>query len=591
MFYTMKRQNKYVKIFSLLLAVIISVQYFSLVAEAADKDESVYGVAISNIDEIKGAKRKELSQGVKNSILRARQMADIEWTAQGSFDAYYTETLRFIEGIRYRGIPYGQPVHKGHYVGFNASLSDFAAAVDDGSSLMYSDKGENTYSYEYEGGSIKYSPYYSNDCSAYISYIWDLSGRFTTSMIAEQTISEGQAGYEEAKFQSVGRKIEDLEVGYALNKGGSHVILVYDIVYNRSGDIIQVTTLEQTPPIMRYRIWGVGGNYGSLTDLQNMIDGSGYDIIRYTGIENVKYDENPYIKLETPKIVNNISEPVSSTAYDDCAHGEAFVEKGKYTIEGWTSNDEKVKGVKYSVDGAEWKNADIEEYAGVIRFKAEAEFSGDYAQIVSVKGVTSEREYLIGEFTVNNIPEDYEYIVCFENFDGYNPGTTRNEIVEIKSKLGEPSESTIAFNGWSMCTKRVLGFEYKIDDGLWTTLETDFRGDAYKHFPEFENSNAFNSFTGGTGLGNLEGDMEHTLYVRCVTEGNDVYEIGRAVFSLEKETKTIFGIQMSEDLFNIILICGVVLLIIIIAVIVILVIKKIKNKKKAVKSNSKNEKE
>ena len=352
-----------------------------------------YGVSVSNLDELSGAKRAELSEGVQNIIKRARQLYEIKWTALSDFESYHStdglsspnsdvgQNLYFRKGVEYQGIPYGQPVHKGSYVGYGSTIEDFIAAVSDENSKIYTEYGENTWYYTSQNGPIKYSPYFSTDCSGLVSYAWGLSGRNTTGTIAEATLKEGDAGYEDAKFQFVGKKIEDMKVGYALNKGYSHIILIYDIVYNKAGDIIQVTTFEQTPPYIRIRVWGAGGNAGSLRALQDKIDIDGSDIIRYTGMEAVKYEPNDAVSLNKEKYKNNVSNPISATVSEGVVKGEAIVTEDSYQIEGWSYNEKNIKKIEYSVDGGNWQEADTEEYGGVLRYKSSAvKMTGAYCK-------------------------------------------------------------------------------------------------------------------------------------------------------------------------------------------------------------------
>lgn len=578
----MRKCSKNILEFFVIVSIICVLTSSCAESKADLQDIDTYGVSVSDIDNLSGATRKELSEGVKNSVLRARQMFEFRWTALSTIDAYYTESMDFVEGVEYQSVPYGQPVHKGSYVGFSSTMEEYAQAVNDAESKMYTEQG----TYEYSETATKYSPFFSNDCSAYLSYIWDLPGRYTTSMFAEKTLKSTDAGYSDAMFQYVGTDINEMEVGYALNKGGSHIIFVYDVVYNEDSEIIQISTIEQTPPYIRLRVWGDGGNYGTLKDLQNMVDSSGYEIIRYTGIDKVTYKENSYIPLKANKCVNNISLPISDTSYDEAVTGEAFINSGKYNIEGWTYSDKKIEKVQYSIDGGLWKDAAIEDYAGVKRFSAEDNFDGKSSRKICVKGITSDGEYVIGDFTVSPMPEDYKYSVCFGNLCGEIYRPKQNVLIETSISFDKPSESKMSFDGWSMCSERVIGFEYKIDDGLWNYIETDFNGEVYKNFSDYEKCNAYNTFKGGLSLGNLAGKTSGKLYIRCVTETKDVYNIAEVSFTLGEETKTIFGQEVSPETYNLIIIGVFALGAIILFIVAFVIIRAILKKKKLAKQNN-----
>ena len=577
-------------------AVIITV---CLVSGCGVDNTETYGVTVSNLDELSGAKRAELSEGVQNIIKRARQLYEIKWTALSDFESYHStdgesipnsdvgQNLYFRKGVEYQGIPYGQPVHKGSYVGFGSEIEDFIAAVSDENSQIYTEYGENTWYYTDHGGPIKYSPYFSTDCSGLVSYAWGLSGRNTTGTIAEATLKEGDEGYEDAKFQFVGKMIEDMKVGYALNKGYSHIILIYDIVYDKSGDIIQVTTFEQTPPYIRVRVWGAGGNAGSLRALQDKIDIDGYDIIRYTGMDDVKYEERAAVPLNKEKYKNNVSNPISATVSDGAVKGEAIVTEDTYQIEGWTYNEKDVKKIEYSVDGGNWQEADTEEYGGVLRYKSSAvKMTG--AHTVKVRGVTSDGNYEIAEFTVENPPEGYQFTARFDDFAGCYLDPAKNSVAIGNTDFSRPEKARVNVSGWGVCTESVKSFEYKIDDGVWTTLETDFRYDVYKNRKEYqETCKAYNSFSGGFDMSYLEGGKSYTIYVRGVSANNDVFEFGQVTIELGEGVVNIFGLELEEGIFYLIL--NITIAVVIVALGIIITVIVVKKKKKKADNNAETE--
>lgn len=506
-----------------------------------------YGLSVSDLAEYPGAGRAELSEGVANIVKRGRQMYEITWTALGDIISYpgTGQELIFREGAVYQGIPYGQPVHKGKYVGFNATLEEFAAAAADPDSELYTELGENTWYYTEGLDDIKYAPFYSSDCSAFISYVWQLPGRYTTSMIAERTLRRGEAGYSDAEFQYVGSSVSDLQVGYALNKGSSHIILIYDIVYDRFGEILQVTTLEQTPPIMRLRVWGAGGNAGSLQDLQNKIDTAPYEIIRYKEMEKVTFEASAAVPLDSENYINRISEPVSASVSDDAVTGSAALEAGVIPIEGWTYHKNGVSAVEYCVDGETWQTADTEVCGELLRFHAETELTGSGAHTISVRGTSSGGTYDIAQFTVNIGMEPVSYISCFDLLGTLIPSSTLNEPIITEFSLGSPAESSLTFSGWALSMGGVKGYEYKIDDGLWIPLEAGFRQDVYRSMKDYQElCDVYNQFSGGLGFSNFAENSTHTIYMRGITDTNDVFDIAQIEVRLGAKTYQIFGLEI-----------------------------------------------
>lgn len=545
--------------------------------------EKTYGLYVSDLLEYSGAKHAELSPGATNIIKRGRQMFEITWTALGDIMSYpgTGQELFFRKGTVYQGIPYGQPVHKGKYVGFNADLEEFATAAADADSEMYTTLGENTWYYTEGLGDIKYGPFYSSDCSAFISYVWQLPGRYTTSMIAERTAKKGEKGYKDADFQYIGHKISDLKVGYALNKGSSHIILIYDIVYGRHGNILQVTTLEQTPPIMRLRIWGAGGNAGSLQDLQNKIDSAPYEIIKYKNMEEVSFEESSAVPLNSEDYINRMSEPISASASDSAVIGSAILQDETFLIEGWTYHKKNASDVEYSIDGGEWIKMTTEPYGELLRFRAEVKISDVGEHKISVRGKNADENYSVAEFSVEIGAERPVYTACFDNLAGTIPSATKNEPIKAEFVLDSPTKSSLSFNGWAVSTGGVKGYEYKIDDGLWIPLEAGFRQDVYRSMKRTYQDfcNVYNQFTGGIGFENFAGESSHTIYMRGIMDTNDVFDIAQIEIQLGAATYRLFGMELTRTTLFLI-IGGLVVLIAVIFVVIFVFHKKSKNKKR-----------
>ena len=105
-----------------------------------------------------------------------------------------------------------------------------------------------------------------------------------------------------------------------------------------------------------------------------------------------------------------------------------------------------------------------------------------------------------------------------------------------------------------MCTESVKSFEYKIDDGVWTSLETNFRFDVYKNRKDYqETCKAYNSFSGGFEMSHLDGGESYTIYVRGVSANNDVFEFGQVTVELGESVVNIFGLELDKGIFYLIL--------------------------------------
>ncbi|MBQ6430740.1 MAG: hypothetical protein IJJ99_02530 [Oscillospiraceae bacterium] len=216
-----------------------------------------------------GALRPTLTQGQKNAQRRAYQMTDIEWTPKANIVGWGSG-LTYTAGTTYKGLPYGQPVYAS-YVPWNTDLTDFISAVNNSSSKMYTDYS----SYN------KRAPYYSTDCSAFVSWALNMSSRQTTSYIANQGTLISSSSY------------ANIQVGDYLNNAGSHVVICTDVTYDTSGTIngieISEATVNSATKYCCQRTWYGTGFSNSLSYFTTKYFNGGYSLYRYNNISNVSY--------------------------------------------------------------------------------------------------------------------------------------------------------------------------------------------------------------------------------------------------------------------------------------------------------------
>lgn len=224
------------------------------------------------------AAEPELTQGQQNIVKRARQMTQIEWTPKGDILGW-ASGLTYRTGVTYKGLPYGQPVYA-DYVPWETSLVGFLEAVNDPNSLMYTSYS----SYN------KRAPYYSIDCSAFVSWAWGLGSRQTTSTIANYATAISTTSY------------EDAQVGDCLNLAGSHVVLITDIIYDDSGainsiEISESTVAASTNYCCQVVLYGEGGDF-TLDYLVSKYFGGGYTLYRSKTRDSVTYTHSCAVPLE-----------------------------------------------------------------------------------------------------------------------------------------------------------------------------------------------------------------------------------------------------------------------------------------------------
>ncbi len=244
-----------------------------------------------------------LTADQKNMVLRARQMAEVKWTplsrvySWGGDDSNYVSNNTgwgskvtatdgtvtygyFAAGKTYQGVPYSQAVYTG-FVGWTASIETFVEAVNDSSSKFYT---------EYSHYS-RTAPYYGTDCSAFVSWAWDLSTRCTcTSMLRYSSY--------------IGKSLSSLRIGDSLNNPNSHVVLITDIGYDADGNVVAVEITEETPCKMRVTCYGElipGKTYqytGALSYIERNYFNGGYSIYRRAAGGNVSFRESTAVELK-----------------------------------------------------------------------------------------------------------------------------------------------------------------------------------------------------------------------------------------------------------------------------------------------------
>lgn len=298
--------KKTVKITVVLLLLALLLSSFAFAAEAAAAQASQ-----------SEAVRTEPSQGQKNIVLRARQLIEVKWTPLSDrWQWGYQGT--FVGGKTYTGAPYGQPVYTG-YIGYAVDIDGFVAATENNTSAFYT-------SYSYYN---KVAPYYSTDCSGFVSYAWDLYPRcFTATLTSVSYAIENQS-------------IEALEVGDCMNNISSHAALVTDVDRDSDGNVVSIEIMEQTPVITQTTRYGQGGSK-TLDKFKSYYFGRGYRIYRYTDRDSVQYEHSCVV-------------PLDGEWCENCRHRAPFASlstdsKGKIVS---LSHERSDAAIYYTLDGSD----------------------------------------------------------------------------------------------------------------------------------------------------------------------------------------------------------------------------------------------
>lgn len=490
----------------------------------ADGDGSGYNEPLTPYeDSVNSATllRKTLSQGVQNCRLIARQMAEVKWTCLKDIPVFQQTSVvnkeYFKAGTTYYGIPYGQPIYNGGYVGPfpdtppTITVDQFVAETKNINGKFY------TQNANYNN---RIMPTYSSDCSAFVSSCWDRTSRLTTGDF--KTIADRGTTY-----ANVGTNISLLAAGQALNTNG-HIILVYDVAYDTTGNIAQVITIEQTPPIIRKRSWGVNGNYGSLADLQAKIT-NGYMIIKNLKIDSVGFTESEASKLDSADYINRISNPVSSRMSDTAAAGTGTVltSNATFPIEGWSTHKDGCASFAYKIDNGSWTELPKLKKGNLYTFYADVKTPAAGTHRISVRGKTLTGEYYtVADFSIAVKAAMPAYTAYFDRINGISGMTADSKPYKATYTFASASAAKFTYSGWTASNDGLIQVEYKVDDGLWMPVETSFRTDVYLNGgPLAKKCPSYNAFNGGVDLSQYTKNMAHKLYLRGVTAANDPYLI------------------------------------------------------------------
>ena len=218
------------------------------------------------------AAEHQLTTGQKNIVLRARQVLEIEWTPIRNVVKWNRAGV-FPAGVTVSGLPYGMP-REANYVPLRTTFSEFLAESENKSSPLYTSRATRT----------RIAPYFSLDCSAFVSWAWGLEKRLMTGALPKVSTN-------------IGYDMQKLQVGDALNKRGVHVVLVTDIQYDDEGGISAVGIMELDPPKAKYTVYGQDGDY-PLQKVKSKYLNNGFSIIRYNDRESVVYFHDCVIPLD-----------------------------------------------------------------------------------------------------------------------------------------------------------------------------------------------------------------------------------------------------------------------------------------------------
>ena len=388
------------------------------------------------------------ASGVDNIVARAYYMYNSTWVCRRQVSGWkYT----FQDGQTYH-IPYGQPATAGKFIGFGVDVETFVNATTDPNSIFYT---EQSY---WEGTGTK-STYYASDCSAFVSYCWDVSRTTTSNWKNLNVTNLGSA--------SSASNLNNLQPGDALNHSGDHIVLITAVNEDGTFDIMQ-----QTPPQLRVN------KYSKSDIIQNY---GNYTIYRYNNRDSVPpppTGPDPSLPCDIDiSGFQNPSEGYIHTPGNNC---------GLYGTITSNHNLKRVWGGVYNLDGtpASGSSTTCSDSAGSTSYSLRGTFNNS--------------------IIFDDIPKgSYYFSISAEDADGYV-----EEVIHHNFSVGEPMPSaytvSLNANGGSVSTTSITVSANGTYSGLPTPSRTGY-----------DFSGWFTSASGGTqkshGSG-LASNSDHTLY-------------------------------------------------------------------------------
>ena len=224
------------------------------------------------------------SEGVRNVLRRASQLANIIWTpildVPGNAGVYPA-------GIEVLGIPYSSTKQINKYVGLDVTFHTFMTALHNPRSVLYT---ENLREAPYFGSNC--ASYYGTVCSSAVAYALDLDAPFSSSSFPSLSCF----------YRVPDHNLELLEPGDVFQRPG-HVFMVYKVDKNNRGAVISVSIFEAASRYARI-------STTSANSFQERLEREDYVAYRYDAIDDVdQYESSPYVAVG--------SESVSVVKYND----------------------------------------------------------------------------------------------------------------------------------------------------------------------------------------------------------------------------------------------------------------------------------
>lgn len=244
------------------------------------------------------------SEGMRNALRRARQLADLRWTPIRPFPAIVSEgpasngsSPIFLPAWAPQvGVNYSAARYDEKYVGFNVSLDTYMTAMANPDSVLYT---RNLH-----GRHRLCAAWYGTVCSQFASYVMDLPFHIDCHQwphLDSVEVLDLTAP-------------EQLRLCDILNHRTRHTAAITGITRDAAGRVLDITVTESARPGILRRTF-------LPTEFTNYWLMNGYEVLRYHKLHTVTYTPSPWVHLEgDPQTEAPVPNPTLLPDYGDKAN-------------------------------------------------------------------------------------------------------------------------------------------------------------------------------------------------------------------------------------------------------------------------------
>ncbi len=250
------------------------------------------------------------TQGIKNALLRAKQLACLRWTPILPFPATLQPPKSFIPHWDNRenvnlyfpawrpqtGANYSAARYDEKYIGINVSIHTFMTALSNPHSVLYTRSLHRKH--------LLSSAFYGTVCSQFVSYVLDMPFHIDCQ---QWPCLNG--------ITKVNTEVlENLKLCDIINEKNSHTAIITGISRDEHGNIADITVTESVSPKITSRIFNP-------EEFRQYWLNNNYEILRYNKTDKITYTPNPWVHLqEDPELAKPVPNPVLMPDYGDKAN-------------------------------------------------------------------------------------------------------------------------------------------------------------------------------------------------------------------------------------------------------------------------------